>query len=51
MRFVIFLLFTMFLVRESYCQKQDYVWLYGSEAYDIVLPDRAADTTKRRLQY
>ena len=27
-------------------QKQDYIWLYGSEIYDIILPDRAADTTK-----
>ncbi len=26
-------------------QKQDYIWLYGGDYYDVVLPDRAADTT------
>ncbi len=26
-------------------QKQDYIWLYGDAPYDIVLPERAADTT------
>ncbi|MCB0660588.1 MAG: hypothetical protein KDC04_06615, partial [Saprospiraceae bacterium] len=31
MRFVIFLLFTMFLVRESYCQKEDYFWIMGND--------------------
>ncbi|MBK8624923.1 MAG: PKD domain-containing protein [Saprospiraceae bacterium] len=27
-------------------QKEDYIWLYGDEPYDIVLPERAADTTR-----
>ncbi|MCZ2100003.1 MAG: T9SS type A sorting domain-containing protein [Chitinophagales bacterium] len=27
-------------------QKEDYIWLYGDEPYDTVLPDRAADTTR-----
>ena len=29
-----------------FAQKQDFVWLYGRETYDIILPERAADTTK-----
>lgn len=27
-------------------QKQDYLWFIGHEPYDIVLPERAADTTR-----
>ena len=27
-------------------QKEDHIWLYGAEPYDIILPDRAADTTR-----
>ena len=27
-------------------QKQDFIWLYGDEPYDIIIPTRAADTTK-----
>jgi len=27
-------------------QKQDHIWLYGLERYDIVIPERAADTTR-----
>jgi len=40
--------YLLFLLQNSilFSQKQDYIWLYGDEPYDIVLPERAADTTR-----
>ena len=39
---------TSFILMTWYgkAQKQDFIWLYGSEPYDIVNPIRAADTTR-----
>ena len=34
------------MVWQGKAQKQDYIWLYGNDPYDIVNPDRAADTTR-----
>jgi len=45
MRTVLALLFTLFS-SIAYTQKEDHVWLFGWEPYDIILPDRALDTTR-----
>lgn len=42
----IHLFFVLFYAALCFGQKQDYIWLYGDEPYDIILPDRAADTTR-----
>lgn len=43
-RYIFVIFFVTFYIN-AFSQKQDYVWLYGSESYDIILPERAADTT------
>ncbi|MBK9257896.1 MAG: T9SS type A sorting domain-containing protein [Saprospiraceae bacterium] len=42
----IFCYILVFFGSESFCQKEDYIWLYGWEPFDIRRPDRAADTTR-----
>ena len=43
-----FLLFVLyfFFVNCAYSQKEDYVWMFGQEPYDLTIPERAADSTK-----
>ncbi len=43
------LLFTTSFILFSQCiiaQKQDHVWLFGREPYDVTIPERALDTTR-----
>lgn len=43
---IIFLFYIIFLSSFLSAQKQDYIWLWGFEPYDINIPERAVDTTK-----
>nr|HMU05530.1 hypothetical protein [Saprospiraceae bacterium] len=45
-RIVMVAMVILFNLTEGIGQKQDHVWLLGDEPFDIVLPDRAADTTR-----
>ncbi|MBK9253986.1 MAG: T9SS type A sorting domain-containing protein [Saprospiraceae bacterium] len=38
-------LFLMFTITIINAQKEDFIWLWGDEPFDIILPDRRADTT------
>ncbi len=43
---VMILLIVIIGSENIYGQKEDFIWLYGDEPYDTILPDRAADTTR-----
>ena len=45
MRTVLALLFILHNTL-AFTQKEDHIWLLGDEEFDIILPDRAADTTR-----
>lgn len=45
-KYILFLFYCIFLSNPILSQKEDHNWLYGDEPYDIVLPERAADTTR-----
>ncbi|MGE5355293.1 MAG: PKD domain-containing protein [Deltaproteobacteria bacterium] len=45
LRVLIILIFSL-LTFLAIGQKEDHIWLFGDEPYDIILPDRAADTTR-----
>ncbi|HRQ29451.1 MAG TPA: PKD domain-containing protein [Saprospiraceae bacterium] len=40
------LIFFFFFTFLGHAQKEDHIWMVGDEPYDIILPDRAADTTR-----
>ena len=46
MRYNIITLFYLLINTCIIAQKEDFLWLYGDEPYDIVLPERATDTTR-----
>jgi hypothetical protein len=45
-KYLFTLIYIIIFSNVALCQKQDYIWLYGDEPYDVVLPIRAADTTR-----
>jgi hypothetical protein len=39
-------LICLLMVSELYSQKEDYIWIYGNDPYDMIDSTRAADTTR-----
>jgi len=45
-KYITFFFLSIIFCAPTLAQKEDYIWLYGNEPYDTVLPERAADTTR-----
>ncbi|MBK7094192.1 MAG: T9SS type A sorting domain-containing protein [Saprospiraceae bacterium] len=43
---ILVIIIILFLRIFAFCQKEDHIWLFGQEPYDVILPDRASDTTR-----
>jgi len=46
MKYLLSIIFFCFSLQFVYTQKEDHIWLLGDEEFDIILPDRAADTSR-----
>jgi len=46
MKKYLILIFGCVITGNIFCQKEDHIWLFGWEPYDITIPERAIDTTR-----
>ncbi|MFZ1561780.1 MAG: PKD domain-containing protein [Saprospiraceae bacterium] len=46
MKYLLSIGFFCFSLQFAYTQKEDHIWLFGREPYDVTIPERALDTTR-----